>query len=175
VSLKSFIGSRKGLMTLLIAFLLMVVLWIKSKASGAAVTGVPSDLRQQLALAFSSYDYKNMDNWLAISKMETAGWTSGLYNQGNNPWGMGYPSKRPTRASGKYLGTSPGQGVSFNFAQYATLEDASADLLLYMDYVKFPKGNLSLREHVQAMGDRGYFGTETVDSYYNKVMAWLTR
>jgi len=143
--------------------------------SVGTVPNVPVDFRNAAGSAFKLTPYYNLENWLAVSKMETAGFNSSLYNQANNPWGMGYATKRPTTAASKYVGSSPSGGVDFSFARYDSLNDASQDIILYMNYFKFPKAKLSLLDHVKEMGKRGYFGSESVESYYSKVVAWLPR
>lgn len=178
---KSFFGSRKNFMTAFALSLLAAILLTmgKKRPPGGTinqVTGVPPDLRKWGALTFGDSPYKNLENWLAVSKMETAGWTSSLYNFHNNPWGMGYAKTRPNRQErSSAVSSSTGQGTHFQFASYETLEDACADICLWMDYEKFPTQQLAIADHVAEMGKRGYFGKEDPAEYLSKVLAWQNR
>lgn len=102
--------------------------------------------------------------------METAGFTSSLYKNANNPWGMKVAVIRPHFQKGAYV-----SGGVFNWASYDDLNQACRDIVAWCDYTKFPKGDLSLEAHVAAMGARNYFGNETVSSYLSKVRAWLKK
>lgn len=65
-------------------------------------------------------------------------------------------------------------GLSEEWARYATLDDAVKDILLWMDYTKFPKETLSLRSHIDEMKKRKYFA-EDLDYYLKAVIAWEAR
>lgn len=114
-------------------------------------------------------------NWVAVSKMETAGWTSKLYTEANNPWGMKVPKVRPNRVAGAYVSRDISGKTSMDFAQYNGLIDACDDIILWMQYTKFPTNRLSIQEHILAMQQRGYFGAESLQSYLGKVIAWLDK
>lgn len=62
-----------------------------------------------------------------------------------------------------------------HWAKYETLEDAVQDIILWMDYTHFPTATISLLTFTQELGKRGYFGNESVDSYYKKLEAWQQR
>jgi len=107
---------------------------------------------------------------MAVAKMETAGFTSELYRKALNPWGMKQAKIRPNHQSGVWVGSG-----STNWARYASIDDAMLDVVAWCNYTKFPKGNLSLESHVNEMGARGYYGTESYSSYLSKVRAWLKK
>jgi len=126
--------------------------------------------------------------------METAGYSSGLYMNSNNPWGMKFPTVRATTSSGKVYGTA-GRYLSDwreyleapnialknrfsstnDFARYSTLADGVKDILLYMDALSYPTSTTDLLSFIQLMKQKKYFGEEDVQDYFNKVKAWLDR
>jgi hypothetical protein len=77
---------------------------------------------------------------------------------------------RNNTQSGVYNSTTNGQ-----FATYNDIQSAVDDILLYMAARKFPKDEMTLYEFVSLMQQKGYFGTESISSYYSKVKAWLER
>lgn len=197
MSQKSSTGQRKGLTMLLLAGLAGLLVWLVSKAKGQPdssskpsqpsskagnypaplVSGIPPKLYEACQIEFirSPYLRGTMQNWLAISKMETAGWTSGLFRNGNNPWGMGYALIRPKDQDGIIMAGKNDGSQSFNGAKYKDFRQAAHDIILWMDYNKFPKEVLTLAEHVHVMDEHGYFGLEPEFSYLNKVIAWLNK
>ena len=109
---------------------------------------------------------------------------------------MKVPKKRPTTVVGSGWGTTgrdnlgafpnvselvdrgieafQNQTGQQTWAKYANLNDAARDIILWMDYTKFPKGQLSLRDHINAMKDRSYF-QEPVADYLKLVIAWQSK
>jgi hypothetical protein len=172
----------------------------------------PRSIEDNFDVVFYNSNYKNTkNNWLAVSKMETAGWTSPLFLNGFNLWGMKKAKVRKNTQSTFTQAGTPGRDVSFfqkffpnfdqlnkegifnfltkplppsgnlttvftsDWAKYPSIEAAVIDILLWMDYTKFPKEKLTLLQHVQAMKDRGYFAGEDVATYFNKCAAWQNR
>lgn len=82
---------------------------------------------------------------------------------------------RPNRQSGAWVGDRISDQLAFNLAKYDSIEDAVADLILWMDYVGFPKKPMSIKEQVSAMNQVGYFGNEPEADYLAKVLAWENR
>jgi hypothetical protein len=135
------------------------------------VTKVPPELERALKQNLNLSPYLNsVDNWLAVAKMETAGFTSRIYTNYNNPWNM-RPSKVRQHTQDGVM-TTGGNG---QFATYANLDRACQDILLYMQARKYPTSEMSLYDFVSFMGVKGYFGEESIQSYYGKVKAWLER
>jgi len=192
---------------LVIAFLAYLVIRIFSKKKDS-----PSSVQKAFDQEFSNSSYSNSkDNWLAVSKMETAGWTSRLFVNGLNLWGMKRARKRPNtqlpfeqtgvpgrdktlfqklfpnvdqlqKEGVKNFLTNPlppgddvNLGIVSEWAKYKNLNDAVKDIILWMEYTKFPKEKLSLRDHVEEMKKRSYFVGESLDSYLGKVIAWQNR
>lgn len=134
------------------------------------VTNVPVPFQKAMETALRNSKYKkHLVNWIAISKMETNGWTSSQYTLFHNPWGMRPSVKRKHTQSGS---TSPGKnGV---FATYKNLNDAAQDIVLYMTDWNFPTDEMDLLSFVQYMKSKGYF-VEPIDYYYKAVKAQLER
>lgn len=120
----------------------------------------------QAALLNKGYSPRQAHFWFLISNMETAGFTSNLFVKANNPWGMKQPTKRPT--------TSIGPTAS-GFASYRDLTDAAVDLSLYLQYFNYPPDFRTLDEQIIFMREKNYFGSETLESYRDKVIAWANK
>lgn len=118
-------------------------------------------LRDALATTVYS-DYINF--WMAVAKMETAGFDSSIFRIANNPWNMEKPYNRNTTA----------RPVAYNgrWAMYASLKDAADDILLYMKAKQFKTRIQTIDDFVREMGRLGYYGKESADSYLKKVKAW---
>jgi len=52
------------------------------------------------------------------------------------------------------------------------VQDSVKDIILWMEYTKFPKQPLSLRDHVNEMAKRKYFVGEDTETYLKKILAW---
>jgi len=169
---KSFIG----LAIVLVGYLLTRLLFRKKS---------PQTVSNAFDEVFDRSDYKaTKNNWFLVSKMETAGWSSPLFINGLNLWGMKKARKRPNTQEKTLFGV-PGRdnGISVTgivsemtgqseWAKYANLNDAVKDIILWMEYTKFPKEKLSLRSHVEEMKKRSYFVGEDVNEYLGKILAW---
>jgi len=169
-----------GLVALFALYLLIRSLFRNDKS--------PKAIERAFNEVFDKSDYRNSkNNWLLVSKMETAGWSSKLFVNGFNLWGMKKARKRPNTQQATTWGV-PGRdtGISVTgvlseitgqseWAKYANLNDAVTDIILWMDYTKFPKEKLSIRDHVEEMKKRSYFVGEDVQEYLGKVLAWEKR
>lgn len=169
-----------GLGVLLVIFLVIRSFFKSDKA--------PNKIIKAFDDVFNSSSFKESKaNWLAVSKMETAGWSSNLFINGLNLWGMKQAKKRPNTQISTLYGV-PGRDTGMSvtgvisevtgkseWAKYKTVNDAVKDIILWMEYTKFPKEKLSLRDHVEAMKERGYFVGEDVKEYLGKVVAWEGR
>lgn len=95
--------------------------------------------------------------WIAVSRYETGNYTSNLYDNYNNLFGMRYPLIRDTTS----YGSTPS-----GFAKYYTTEDSIKDLILYMQEFNYPKRFNSFYDQISFMKDKGYYG-ESLDYYYS--------
>jgi hypothetical protein len=159
-----------GLLTLSGVGLLLFLITKITKGSSLTgrVANVPDPVQKAFNKVFDNSPYRSLkDNWLAVSKMETAAWTSNLYKNYFNLWGMKVPKVRHNVVAGQVA-----SGNNF-WARYNSLDDAVKDITLWMDYTKFPY-TASLDEQLKAMKDRGYF-QESLDAYSKLVKAWQAR
>lgn len=174
-----------GLVTLLGIYLLIRTLLQRK-------TETPNKIDDTFDKVFSNSEYQSSQkNWLLVSKMETANWTSKLFINNLNLWGMGCVAKRPTtqssctwssnskdlpnRRNTDLVDISRIATETFKpskWGVYETVEDSVEDIILWMRYTKFPTRQLSIREHIVEMKKRGYFAGEDVEEYLKKVLAW---
>lgn len=163
----------------LLLFLLLLWTMLKVKLS---LKNVPPNLQAAMERALTGTPYRRqLANWLAISKMETAtkvngmltGWTSTLYRLGNNPWGMRQSTQRQHSQDGTMIRNDAGEKNAV-FATYRNLDRAAQDILLYMQARKWPEQEMDLYSFVSLMKQKGYYGV-SVDHYYNAVKAMLER
>ncbi len=191
-----------GLAGFLGIFLLIRIL---SKGKSSA----PNNIQTAFDKAFDNSEYKaTKQNWIDVSRMETAGWTSNLFLNNNNLWGMKLVKKRPTTQ--EKIGTQGSAGRNSSmfeklfpnvnqlatqgakdfltqpintgslstpsvWGKYKTVEDSAKDIILWMQYTKFPNSVLSLGNHVQQMAERKYFVGEEPSTYLSKIVAWKNR
>lgn len=104
--------------------------------------------------------------WFLVSQMETAGFTSNLFRNFHNLFGMKQPAKRDTLS----LGPTPS-----GFATFASDQDSVKDLALYLREFHYPYDFNTLDDQLKFMKSKGYFGDETLDSYRGKVIAWANK
>jgi len=114
--------------------------------------------------------YKSLTPYiLAQAKLESANFQSSIYQKINNPFGMTSPSKRPSVGyrSDVYEknSTVPMQG-------YRNDTQAIKDLLLWMDYTKFPSVVSGADEYARELKKRGYY-TSSESDYAKALKSWL--
>lgn len=149
---------------------LLWYLW--PKRSGASQTSgistIASGWMGTLTGTLTSEGYSKRQGyfWFLISNMETAGFTSNLFVNFHNPFGMMQPRKRATTSIG---------ATASGFAQYASLPAAAKDLTLYLKEFSYPHDFKTLDDQIIFMRGKGYFGDETLDSYRGKVIAWANK
>lgn len=114
--------------------------------------------------ALAGYPEQTIRNWIAISAHETGGWTSRIYREANNLFGMTLASKNTTAIGrGPY---SEGQAI------FASIDDSAKDIRLYMEKrFSYPRSFPTLLDQILYMKSKGYF-TDSVDNYYNAVSKW---
>ena len=110
--------------------------------------------------------------WTAIAKHETAGFTSRVYKDAKNLFGMTKPSqgayeKGWTTATQNVLPYGERQVI------FKSIADSARDQTLFITKrFSYPKNFASLLELVTYMKQRGYF-TDSLDNYYNAAKKWL--
>lgn len=163
---RSLTGRRRNSMMLFILFLVgAILILVKRKAKAGMGTMPPAELQT----AINRLELSNADNWMAVAKMETAGFSSGGFIHALNPWGMHQAKIRPEHQLSTYQGTN-GEKI----ASYTDFNDAVLDLMDWIDYTDFPKYNLSLIEHIEEMKARNYF-PQSANDYLALVLAWQKR
>ena len=105
------------------------------------------------------------DYMYAVSQWETGDFNSRLFKELNNPWGMKQPLYRPFAGIPIKDRIDTPQAVP-TWAAYKSLSKAVDDLVLYLDYFKYPKCPVpnSVNQWVYVMKTKGYF--EESYTYY---------
>lgn len=134
-------------------FLLLKHFLKKSNSSGS--TGSPGTLILE-KLRESGYSPMMARNWVAVSNFETGKWTSKLYREAHNLFGMRQPMQRYT------LSTGP---TASGFSTFRNDQDSVLDLIAYMEYFNYPKDFPTLLDQVTFMKEKRYF-EEPLDQYY---------
>lgn len=124
--------------------------------------------QEAIRRALNGYPQNVIEYWTAVSAHETNGWTSKVYREGNNLFGMTLAS-RDTTAIGK-LPYGEGQAI------YRSVEDSARDIRLYMEKrFNYPVNFSSLAELVAYMKSKRYFEDSTLnylagaDAWYRKL------
>lgn len=99
--------------------------------------------------------------WVSVSAHETGGWTSELYNDNVNLFGMKQPSERQTTSKGELNG----------YASYSDDEQSVKDILLWIHAREFGAEHESLRKFTSAMKSKGYYEADYME-YTNAVIQW---
>ena len=94
---------------------------------------------------------------------ETGIFTSRLYLEQNNLFGMGHPIIRETTSTGDVRG----------FANYATLEDSVSDMLLCLAEFNLKPTYTDSKDYVKDIRQKGYFTAPFID-YHNALRKHLT-
>lgn len=82
---------------------------------------------------------------------------------------MGFPTVRPAVNMGSTDIGTPGEPI---FSVYKSRDQAIKDLLLWMDYTKFPTNIGTIDSFVEALKDRDYFQQDKKE-YLEGVKKWL--
>lgn len=105
---------------------------------------------------------------VAQAKLESGNFTSRVFKLNNNYFGMKMPKVRPTTASSPGLLSPEGN----NYAYYNSESDSVADLLLWMDYTKFPTRVANAMDYTRELKSRKYFGASEI-VYAKNIEYWL--
>ena len=99
----------------------------------------------------------------AQSMHETGIFTSRLYIEQNNLFGMGHPVLRETTSTGDIKG----------FANYATLEDSVEDMFLWLKEFNIKPTYTDSKDYVKDIRQKGFFTAPFID-YHNATRKHLT-
>ena len=110
---------------------------------------------------------------IAQARHESADFTSKVYRDNNNPFGMKVPGKRG------FLGTQgtpapASEGKGMYYARYESDTVAFQDFLKYLRAVRFPVGLTTVDQYAKALKERGYFG-DTLANYTKALKKWLAK
>lgn len=138
-----------GLPVILLSGLIVQILFRNNRAN----------LINQTYLRLSKYR-KLRKYIIAQAKLESANFTSSIYKRTNNTFGMQHPKKRPAVGyeSDVYEG-----GMTTPVQAYRNDTQSFQDLLLWMDYGRFPRSVASAAEYVAELKKRGYFTSKESD------------
>lgn len=123
----------------------------------------PAEVIAQV-LTGAGYSRQMVKNWVAVSRFETGDFTSALFKNHNNLWGM----KKSVKRDNTQDYSVPPKG----FAGYRTLDRAATDIVLYMREFNFPFHFDSVEAQIEFMKSKGYF-EEPMDYYLNGVKSKL--
>jgi hypothetical protein len=125
------------------------------------LSGRSSSPREKIkrTLTQSGYSPNLAKWWAAVSDHETGTWTSNLYRNAHNLFGMKQPLSRPTLSVG---------ATSSGFASFNNDQQSIDDLLLYLNEFNYPKDFLSLDDFIAFMKTKRYF-EDRYENYYNSV------
>jgi len=149
----------------LIAWMFSSIFTSSSRASPGKTKGENSIWE---VLRSKGYSDQVIRNWIAISKMETGNFSSRLYKEDHNLFGMKRPQTRQTTAVNPKTDT---------WAAYVDDKGSAEDIVLYMEARMYPKdfpgyqAESSLDQQIRFMKEKGYF-EEPYLQYLNLVKQW---
>ena len=114
-------------------------------------------------LKANGYDDTTAKSWGAVSQFETGNFTSDIFKNNNNLFGMRLPRVRETTATDSRN----------NFAVYPDRMHSIWDIVLYLDAVDFPKRNNSYWDVIREMKKRSYFGKQSAEDYFQRSYKWF--
>ena len=127
-----------------------------------------SNPRQTIARVLGKSKYKAYTCWITQqSVLETGNFSSKIFNDFNNGFGMGVPRIRKSLRIGDYL-ASNGE----RFSTYKNFEDSVADYLLYADYFNMPTNFNRPEQFVDFLVSKGY---ATDPDYGSKVLSLIKK
>lgn len=104
---------------------------------------------------------------LAQAKHETGNFKSGVYKANNNLFGMKHPYKRPSVGERGTLAPDGG-----HYQKYSGDSESVNDLLLWMEYTKFPTTVKDAEQYALELKGRSYYG-DTIENYTKGLKFWM--
>lgn len=127
-----------------------------------------SDVPQEaIYIAFKNAGYPEAWAQLAIAQSahETGGWTSAIYKENNNLFGMKQPTERETTATGTARG----------HATFRSIQDSADDFILYLNARKaFTQKFSSPDQYVAWLKSKKYF-EDSEKNYLTAVKKWFDK
>lgn len=142
----------KKSLPLLVGLLMLYVLFLRTKSQS-----------KEIETVFRGTEYQNLVPLIiAQAKHETGNFTSSLFRNHNNMFGMKVPVKRKSFRNGE---------TENGFSTFANTKDSARDFLEYLRSVNFPK-NVDSFQYVAALKNRKYF-EDALGNYLKGVQSWL--
>lgn len=125
--------------------------------------------KSQIEAAFQLTKFEKYTDWaFAIAQFETANFTSRIFKENRNAFGMTVPKVRP------FLGSSSDifhEGLAV--AKYSSTYQSAKDFIEYLKYFNYPTNINTIEEFVKTMKAKGYF-SDSLDNYLKGVKKYLT-
>jgi len=158
----------RGLVSLLLGLL---VLFLIFRRSLPALAKTPSQMRaNQIARSlrdrlkrFSNISDFGIELLVAQARHETGNFTSAIFRESNNFFGMRHPRRRATRSI----------GVHREHARFQTLDDSVIDMILYLIHFRTNPGDFAnVESYVRELKNDGYF-EDTEENYLRAMRAHM--
>lgn len=149
--------SPRGWSIALLSVVGLLVLYVISRAKTSSSQAPREVIKSKLRNYFTRPIVAEM--WVAISDFETGTWTSPLFKNYNNAFGMKQPVQRPTLS----VGPTPS-----GFASFKSVSDSVDDLILYLKARNYPRDFYTLDDLIKYMKEKQYF-EEPIDYYLKGV------
>jgi len=151
-----------GLLTLYVLFLYLIGRRTQAKQVVQRQADQPDDSGADTDIVLKAIENVNgvtAPYWLlAIAAHETGNFTSAVFRNNNNLFGMRHPTIRQTTSQGDRNG----------YAWYNSIEDSVRDYLLWLQSQNAPEGFSDISELISFMKERSYFEA-SYSSYNNAV------
>ena len=111
-----------------------------------------SNPKQTITKILARSKYKAYTCWIIQqSALETGYWSSKIFNDFNNGFGMGVPGIRESLRVGDYLAT-----YGENFSTYKNFEDSVKDYVIWAEYFRMPTNFNRPEQFVTFLESKGY-------------------
>lgn len=155
-----------GLLTVLGIFLLLPKR-TKAKKIVKDPEGEPEEYDTLEVYDIVKKNYPDCDPMMitAVAMHETGNFSSSVFANNNNLFGMRHPKERETLSKGDVIG----------YAKFDSLQDSVKDLRLWFEYNKLDHSYLKLSDLITTMKSKGYFEASytkylsAVQKHYNKL------
>ena len=115
-------------------------------------------LREELEKEINKQGIKYPDIVMAQAKIESGHFTSAIFKENNNLFGMKLPAQRKTTAIGKNRG----------HAKYETWQDSVKDYKIWQDTLGW--SSLSKETYIQKLSDKYCMPPDCPKGYYSKIV-----
>jgi hypothetical protein len=139
----------------------LITLLLLSGISLVLITQAKAKPKHSLRLLLSKYG--SYAKWIeAMAIHESGNYTNTLSTQANNIFSMGFPSVRKASNIGPIKLTKQGYQEPAEFSKYRNYDQAIKDLILWLDYNKFPTDIKDLNSFIYGLHSKGYFKQDPI-------------